>query len=195
MTLCIVPYIILIATKVYLNTNGGGGQYMEIITGLVNYYRYFLIGYICRKYIKFNKLLFCSDVIAGLGLAAYFLNWFFFEYHNILLIFGGSMGAIITIQRFFEKHVNEDSMVGKTLSSIGRKSLAVYVIHYFFIPDVSAPMHDFLNCGNPFIWQLTFAFLLSIPIVAASMFIGKLIETNTVLNFLCFGKPFWNERK
>lgn len=193
-TLWIVPYIILIATKVYLNTNGGGNL-CEIITGLVNYYRYFLIGYICRKYIKFNKLLFCSDVIAALGLVAYFLNWFFFEYHNILFIFGGSMGAIITIQRFFEKHVNEDSMVGKTLSSIGRKSLAVYVIHYFFIPDVSATMHDFLNCGNPFIWQLTFAFLLSIPIVAASMFIGKLIETNTVLNFLCFGKPFWNERK
>lgn len=193
-TLWIVPYIILIATKVYLNTNGGGNL-CEIITGLVNYYRYFLIGYICRKYIKFNKLLFCSDVIAALGLVAYFLNWFFFEYHNILFIFGGSMGAIITIQRFFEKHVNEDSMVGKTLSSIGRKSLAVYVIHYFFIPDVSASMHDFLNCGNSFIWQLTFAFLLSIPIVAASMFIGKLIETNTVLNFLCFGKPFWNERK
>lgn len=194
-TLLIVPYIILIATKVYLKTNGGGGNICEIITGLVNYYRYFLIGYICRKYIKFNKLLFCTDVIAALGLVAYFLNWFFFEYHNILFIFGGSMGAIITIQRFFEKHVNEDSMVGKTLSSIGRKSLAVYVIHYFFIPDVSATMHDFLNCGNPFIWQLTFAFLLSIPIVAASMLIGKLIETNTVLNFLCFGKPFWNERK
>lgn len=175
------------------NKNGGGDNVCEVITGLVNYYRYYMIGYMCKKYCSFNNLIFHNSVVAAIGFIAYILNWYLFEYHNILLIFGGSMGAIIVLQRFFQMVVKDDSKVGHTLSSIGKQSLAIYVIHYFFIPDVSASIHDFLNCSNPFIWQLTFAFLLSIPIIASSMFVGKLIETNKYLKFIFFGHTFWNK--
>lgn len=193
--LWIIPYVIIIIVKMYLNRIDSGGGLYDIVAGIVNYYRYYLIGYMCKKYINFNKLIFCNDIVAGLGLIAYFLNWYFFERHNILLIFGGSMGAIIVLQRFFQMAVKEDSGIGKALSSIGKQSLAIYVIHYFLIPDVSASMHDFLDCPNSFIWQLTFAFLLSIPIIAISMLVGRLISTNKLLNFVCFGKLFWNEKK
>ncbi|MDD6889869.1 MAG: acyltransferase [Bacteroidales bacterium] len=192
-SLWIVPYIVLIAIKFHL-THDDGNAY-EIVTGLVNYYRYFLIGYLCRKYVNLNKLLFGNDVAACVGFVAFLLNWYFFDYHNILLVFGGNLGAIVVLQRFFQTEMIATSKVGAALSSIGRHSLAIYVIHYFFIPDISASVHDFLDCGNPFIWQLTFAFLVSIPIVAASMFVGKLIETNRILNFVCFGKMFWREKK
>ena len=191
--LWIIPYLILISIKIYLNRTGGGNL-CEIITGLVNYYRYYMIGYLCKKYFNLNKLLFHNDIVAAIGFVAYILNWFFFEIHNMLLIFTGSFGAIIVIQRFFQMMVKENSKAGRTLSSIGKQSLAIYVIHYFFIPDVSASMHDFLDCSNPFIWQLTFAFLLSIPIIASSMFVGKLIETNKYLKFIFFGHTFGNEK-
>lgn len=192
--LWIIPYLILIAFKIYLN-KVGGGDLREIITGFVNYYRYYLIGYMCRKYMSLNKQLFCNDIVAAMGFIAFFLNWYFFEYHNMLLIFGGNIGAVIVVQRFFQMVGKGDSVAGKALSFIGKQSLAIYVIHYFLIPDVSASMHDFLDCPNSFIWQLTFAFMLSMPIIAASMFVGKLIETNRILNFVCFGKPFWHEKK
>lgn len=192
-TLWIIPYVILIVIKIHF-TLLGGGDLCNIITGFVNYYRYFLIGYMCRKYLNLYKLLFCNEMVAAVGLMAYLLNWYFFDSHNMLLIFGGSLGAMIVIQRFFQKTVKEDSGVGRAFASIGKQSLAIYVIHYFFIPDVSALMHDFLDCPNPFIWQLTFAFLLSIPIIASCMFVGRLIETNRFLNFMCFGKPFWHEK-
>lgn len=142
-----------------------------------------------------NKLIFGSDVVAALGFVAYFLNWYFFECHNMLLIFGGSLGAIIVIQRFLSMEVNDESRVGSVLSAIGKQSLVIYVIHYFLIPDVSTQMHDFLKVPNAFIWQLSFAFMLSIPIVAASMFVGKVIATNRFLDFICFGKSFWYEKK
>lgn len=45
-----------------------------------------------------------------------------------------------------------------------------------------------LGGGNSFIWQLSFAVLLALPIVGASMFVGKLIETNKYLNIVFFGR-------
>lgn len=172
---------------------GEGGS--DIITGLVNYYRYYLVGYMCRKYMPLNKVIFGSDVVAALGFVAYFLNWYFFECHNMLLIFGGSLGAIIVIQRFLSMEVNDESRVGCVLSAIGKQSLAIYVIHYFLIPDVSTQMHDFLVAPNAFIWQLSFAFMLSVPIVATCMFVGKLIETNKILDSIFFGKFYDHKKK
>ena len=71
-------------------------------------------------------------------------------------------------------------------------SLAIYVIHYFFIPDVSNVMHNmaYVVGDNIFIWQLSLSLLLALPIVGASMFVGKLIEINKYLNILFFGRMF-----
>lgn len=187
--LWIIPFLVLCAAK-YIIGRSGNEMYYSMISSYVNYYRYYLIGYLCHKYIILNDLLFKNDMVAALGFVLYFLNWYYFEFHNILLIFGGTLGGIIVVQRFFQKCLGADTKVGYCLSKIGKMSLAIYVIHYFFIPDVSEVMHNILRVGNPFIWQLLFAILLALPIVGACMFIGKLIETNKFLNLVFFGKWF-----
>ena len=183
----VLPYLLLIVAKLYLTRNGGENS-LAIVTQIVNYYRYYLIGYLCKKYMSLKEFLFREEIIA-IGFIAYFLNWYFFELHNMLLIFTGSLGAIIVLQKFFMESVTVKSHIGGVLSTIGRHSLAVYVLHYFFIPDISGIIGKFLTGGvNIFIWQLLFAFLVAIPIVAASVFIGILLEKNKYLNLLFFGK-------
>lgn len=110
--------------------------------------------------------------------------------HNMALIFLGGMGAIVVLQRYFESKRDTVHWSMKVLTKVGEQSLSIYLIHYFFIPDVSSSMQVFLNANNPFIWQLTFAFMLAIPITTASMFIGKLMEANKYLNLLFYGKIF-----
>lgn len=127
--------------------------------------------------------------MCAIGLIAYFANWYLFEMHNWALIFVGTLGAIIVLQNFF-KAVNADSKVGRLLIYLGKCSLGIYVIHYFFIPDISNIVYRFLDCGNPFIWQLTFALIVAIPIITASVFVYKLIEMNRYLFLICFGKRF-----
>lgn len=168
------------------NQNRGGN--VLSISQLNTYYRYFLIGYLCRRYAKFNSFLFKNDIVYAIGLILFFLQWRFCDIHNMALIFLGAMGAIIVLQRYFESKQDTDNWVLRTLTKIGSASLPIYVIHYFFIPDVSNQMHQLLDCSNPFIWQLTSAMLLSIPIIVASMFVGKLIEHNKYLNSIFWGK-------
>ena len=189
--LWIWPFLILIGVKYWIGKTGNG-LYYSMVASYMNYYRYYLIGYLCHKYIRFNDFLFKNDIVAAIGFILYFLNWFYFNLHNMLLIFGGTMGGIIVVQRFFQKYLDSDSAVAKGLCSVGTMSLSIYVIHYFFIPDVSSIMQDIVYAGggNTFIWQLLFSVLLALPIVGASMLVGKLIETNKYLNVVFFGRLF-----
>ena len=164
------------------------GGYYDTVMGLVNYYRYYLIGYLCRKYIRLYRLLFENELVLALGFVTYFLNWYFFELHNIVLIFLGTLGGIIVMQTFVKHFVNEKSKVGCALTTLGKCSLGIYVIHYFFIPDISNVSRNFLDCGNPFIWQLTCALIVAMPIIAASVFVFKTIEMNRYLFFIFLGK-------
>lgn len=160
----------------------------HIITMLTNYYRYFLIGYLCKKYIYLENLLFRNKIVYAAGVIIYFANLYWFDNHNIILIFLGSLGAIIVIQNFLCGTVHANSRLGKVLTMIGRCSLGIYVIHYFFIPVLPTILDSLLYCGNPLIWQLTLALMLSIPIIVASILAYRLIEYNQYLFLICFGK-------
>lgn len=186
--LWMLPYCAIMAAKI-LEYRIGGGNLISI-SHLNTYYRYFLIGYLCRRYVKFNDLLFKNDIIYSMSFVFFFLQWRYCTMHNMALIFLGGMGAIIVLQRYFESKQNSDNNLMNCLTKVGQASLSIYVIHYFFIPDASSIMHTFLDIQNPFIWQLTFSLLLSLPIVSASMFVGKLIETNKYLNVIFFGRLF-----
>ena len=128
--------------------------------------------------------------MCAFGFTFYLLNWYFFDYHNMLLIFLGTLGGIIAIQQFVIYYVRENSKVGGQLILLGKCSLGIYVIHYFFIPDISNIVLPYIDCPNPFVWQLTLAFMVSIPIIVASVFVYKVIEMNKWLYFISFGKLF-----
>lgn len=182
-TLLIIPYLFLILIKIF---NMGG------VNHLVTYYRYFLIGFLCKKYSVFNNLMLRNEIVYATGFIMYFLQWRYSCLHNMVLIFMGGIGAIVVLQRLFvvmERSHKSVSLLA-LLSKVGTKSLSVYVLHYYFIPDVERVVSVVLDVGNPFIWQLTLSLLLSVPIVAASIFIGQLIESNKYLNLLFFGKIF-----
>lgn len=182
----LIPYAVLMLLK--FNILHIGCNFDNVVDGLANYYRYFLIGYLCKKYIRLDSLLFRNQIVIAIGFIAYFLNWYFFECHNIFLIFTGTMGAIIVIQNYVLNYIKADSHIGQTLIKVGKCSLGIYVIHYFLIPEISSIAQKLVMVGNPFIWQLAFAILVAIPIVAVSMFVYKLIEMNKWLYLTFFGK-------
>lgn len=157
------------------------------VNQLVSYYRYFLIGWMCKKYLPFNRLLFANNIVYAFGFIAFLLQWYWCDKSNMLLIFIGGMGAIIVLQQWLQQATQ--NRVLDIFSYLGQKSLIIYVIHYFFIPNVSQQLNSFLTISSlPFIWQFFFAIALSSIIIAASLFVGSLIEKNKYLSFVLLGK-------
>lgn len=188
--LWILPYGVLMALKIFHLEAVLGNNGMLNLGHMVSYYRYFLIGYLCARYTRFNTWLFKNNWVYAFSFVAFFLQWYLCDLHHMLLIFAGGMGAIIVMQRLLMSAENEHSASMSLLGRMGVASIHIYVIHYFFIPDVSALVHEGLCCENAFIWQLTFALLMSIPIIAASMLVGRLIKLNKYLNLVFLGKTF-----
>ena len=184
--LWLVPYGVIIVAKVFENRIGGG-DFLSC-NQLNTYYRYFLIGYLCHRYSKMNTFLFKNDIVYAIAFLLYFIQWRYCNLFNMVLIFCGGMGAIIVLQRYLSNKQNVHNAIMRFLTWIGGASLPVYVIHYFFIPDISDYSHLYLDAQNPFIWHLTFSLLLSLPIIVACIFVGQLIQQNKYLNFLFFGK-------
>lgn len=92
--LYLMPYIVII----YLKYNGFFG---EIVNNLVAYYRYYLIGWMCHKYLSFKKILFDNKVCYAIAFFTYIAQWYFHDKYNIVLIFFCGMAAIVILQKWF----------------------------------------------------------------------------------------------
>jgi len=71
--LWLLPLLTLIIAKIVLLRQGNAeGDAYANISRLLNYYRYFLIGFLCRKYASFNRLLFKNSFVFAIGFISIF---------------------------------------------------------------------------------------------------------------------------
>ena len=155
---------------------------------MVAYYRFYLLGYLCKKYMKFNDFVFNNKYVYAIGFVAFFARWYWHDGCNMLVSFLGITGAIIILQHFFATSKHQESRSMKLLAYLGQNSLEIYLLQYFFLPDLKGFITPYLDVNNGFIWQLSLAVLLTIPITAACLFVGAIIKRNTLLNWLMLGK-------
>ena len=140
---------------------------------LVNYYRYFLLGWLCRKYGNLFELLFKNKVVFAIGTILYLAKWSFYDVNNMLLSFFGAIGAIVMLQQFF-MHYSESQNKGlKVLTYLGKNTMIIYLAHYFFIPDLVKVVHPLMVGDNIFIMALTLSLLVAFPIILACLLLGK----------------------
>lgn len=180
----LLPYALLIVVQHRYGEVGGG---IFCINQLVAYYRIYLIGYLCKKYVKLNDLLLENKYVYAVCGIAFFARWFWAGSVNMLISFAGIMGAIIILRNFFVDHANNDSKVMCLLSYLGQKSLNIYVLQYFFLANLSF-LTPYVSNEYGFIWNLMLAVAFTVPIIAASLFVGANIERNELLRWLMLGK-------
>lgn len=180
----LLPYALLIVVQHRYGEVGGG---ILSINQLVAYYRIYLIGYLCKKYVRLNDFLFENKYVYAVCGIAFFARWYWAGSANMLVSFAGIMGAIIILRNFFVDHANSDSKAMSLLTYLGQKSLNIYVLQYFFLANLSF-LTPYVSNEYGFIWNLMLAAVFTIPITAASLFVGAIIERNELLNWIMFGK-------
>ena len=185
--LLVVPYAFLILADKCRLIDSSWSEALNV-PNLVNYYRYFLLGWLCRKYDRLFELLFKNKLVFAIGAILYLAKWSFYDVNNMLLSFLGSIGAIVMLQQFF-MHYSESQNKGlKVLTYLGKNTMIIYLAHYFFIPDLVKVVQPLMAEDNIFIVALTLSLLVAFPIILACLLLGKIIESNKYLSFIFLGK-------
>lgn len=99
----------------------------------------------------------------------------------------GALGIIITFT-FFRRYQNiftKQTRIGYSLQYIGQRTLDIYLLHYFFLPDLSKFKYFFGTETN--IIGFFVCIGLSLIIISASLIISNIIRTSPILAHYLFG--------
>lgn len=174
--------IIFIKLSVVLGYTMGG---VICLSQLDTFAKYFVVGLLCKKFKYLNDIFSNNPFVYALSFTLFILQWFLTGRSNFFLITLGALGAIIVIFQSL-KNISGKYRILSWFTLMGRNSLAIYLLHYFFIPDVSAWFKT-INVFNPFIFHMAASLIVSIPIVVSSLFVSSLINKNVYLKYLLLG--------
>lgn len=108
---------------------------------------------------------------------------------DFLLTFSG-MVILFSFFRNKQAVFSNERALGRTLQYVGRRTLDVYLIHYFFIPrQFETVTNVFIKHPMPII-EATVSLLISILVVAASLLISNVIRLSPVLAHWMFGAKY-----
>lgn len=152
------------------------------------FFIFFIIGIFAKKHFNKITLLFNNHLVMATSIALLFigaiiyLNGYCREVKLALSILG-----IFSIFYFFMKNGEymDNSRVGKTLQFIGRRTLDIYLLHYFFVNGSISWVKN-LGINSPTI-IFVISILTSFVIIGICLLISKFLRTNPLLGKILFG--------
>lgn len=157
---------------------------------MLRYYMYFVAGRLIHLNLesmlryKYRDTL-VSVVIFGFLLLAV-CNWCFNAdlsgplFHFNLIMF--ELFALLSIFVLFYKkrtYFSSSSRASKAITFIGRRTLDIYLLHYFFLPkDLSVFGHYFVNHPAP-ILELAFCGIVTILVVVVCLIVSEILRQST----------------
>ena len=110
---------------------------------LTKFFQFFVLGTLAMKFRPRYEALMNNEMIKALLIASYFVTLFLLTYdmpsvlHHFLRDVALRYFATFAIVSFFvchESSFQRESKVNALINHIGQNSLAIYLIHYFFLP-------------------------------------------------------------
>ena len=180
---------------------------------LIQYFHFFVLGVITKQFQdKIHKIIenkyFSASVII---LFVILFGWLQVDSQYIeisiglvrklllLINIGGHLLVrylgLIIVYSFFRKYqtsFTQTTKIGTLLQYIGRHTLDIYVLHYFFLPNI-APVKDFIlntrhvwNSPNT-VFELFFGIGISLMVIAVCLVVSKILRTSDLLAHYLFG--------
>lgn len=97
--------------------------------------------------------------------------------------------GVVVVYSCFRKYAesfDRTKFHGRTLQYIGRRTLDIYLLHYFFLPHMPQ-IGDFLRSSNNVLVELLLGFGLSFLIIGISLCLSNVIRISPFLGKLLFG--------
>ncbi len=154
---------------------------------LVQYWPFFFFGFFCKKYDLVRKL-YAHNIIYGIALVLY-LTFFVYYINGYAYLYKFlAITAITCMIYLFYSHEHSNSVFENELSRLGKKSLDIYVFHFFLLKtlNIKTVCDWFYQSGN-ILLEFMFLIFFSIIIAYICLCIGKLIRNSRALSFIVFG--------
>ena len=166
------------------------------------YFIFFVVGIIASKFrntffrildnryisaigiILFFLLLYYKYTLAGCY-DSYIVEKFFSRVVPMLL---GLLGAFISFNyfRIYENYFTKRTKLGTLLQFIGKRTLDVYWLHYFFIPRIPS-VGNFIIENQSLIVEVVFVLIVAILVVAFALLLSSILRTSKFLGLILFG--------
>lgn len=116
-------------------------------------------------------------------------NVYLFQY-KLFLIPATILGLLVLLLCFKNYESWSSSWVGKNLQTVGRYTLNIYFIHYFFLPRNLSVIGDWFKINpNPLI-EYVIAVIIAVIVINASILIGHVIRLSPVLAHCLLGEKY-----
>lgn len=162
------------------------------------YFQFFVFGIFARKYFKSFCRLLSNDGLRAAMIVGFVLCmclWYsdtFKRYdlayrfmHDILIRYVGVM-MVVSVVFAYKSYFENQNFIPRTFRLIGRRSLDIYMIHYFFLPVLPWTM-EWLANNYMISAQLLLCTLISIVVVAICLLLSSITRSSHFLSVWLWG--------
>ena len=166
------------------------------IRQLLAYYQYFIVGVIAKyNFELLQKTMTNKWWISLCFIYAFFCPTYHDPYTNWLIIIA-RITCIFWIAYYYRNWLDKDSFLPNQLRYIGRHTIEIYFLHYFFlfkIPTIEMYLFSFINAqdticlAHEYMLELLIVGTLAIIVCYVCLLIRKILDAFPLISELCFG--------
>lgn len=170
---------------------------MLCLENLCKYFQFFALGLLCRKYNNHFLALMKNDLFKTVILIIFIVSiiivtrtsWgidSFIGKNAVRSIFIRYSGLFVVFSFFLSKETffSKENVFNKCIQFIGRRTLDIYLIHYFLIPQIS---NISFNIKGSAILEFCVPAIFTIVIVGMCLLISEVIRNSHFLGHYLFG--------
>ncbi len=186
---------------IWLAISKRNGMFDALLTmeNLAKYFQFFTLGILLRKYNK-QFLSFISSDYVRAGIILAFIICLVISIDKIYTINNHVLhqfihdevvrylGLLTVFIFFFSKKdfFNKSNNFNNSLLFIGRRTLDIYLLHYFLVPQMPW-LTKYLNSSDVVLLQFFVSIIISLMVVGLCLLISEIIRSSKTLAYCCFG--------
>ena len=107
---------------------------------------------------------------------------------EILILMLGYLGVLIVFVCFdmYKSNFSKATKIGKYLQIIGKRTLDVYMIHYFLLPHLPE-LGNYFKIHSNLVLELFLGLILSFMIVTVSILISNILRSSNIIGYYLLG--------
>lgn len=173
-------------------------DYVKTTLGIGNwfYFCFFLIGTLMKKHFDNVQNILDKGITLAMCVLVYFLLNSYYDVLpssgilGVVFQFGKTISGILIVFSFFRNKqtlFTKDKALGRSLQYIGRRTLDIYLLHYFLLPtQLQYVTSIFKDYPMPVI-EFTFSLIIALIVIAFCLLISNVIRLSPILAFWLFG--------